>query len=165
MGKAGEKNKRQVVMETPKKGERGKVIGIGVILAVAAFAGVIVFSGRGSPFKAVEAEAGIVRIPLAEVQDGVAHYYTYKGINFFVLQSSDGVIRAAFDACDVCFREKKGYRQEGDFMVCNNCGQRFPSAKINVLRGGCNPAPLDRQVQGQYLTVKVSDIERGRIYF
>ncbi len=81
------------------------------------------------------------------------------------MKSSDGVMRAAFDACDVCFREKKGYRQEGDVMVCNNCGQRFPSTKINVLKGGCNPAPLGRTVQGDSLVINASDIEQGGWYF
>jgi uncharacterized membrane protein len=50
-------------------------------------------------------------------------------------------------------------------MVCNNCGQRFPSTKINVLKGGCNPAPLDRRVEGGYLVLRSQDIETGAFYF
>jgi uncharacterized membrane protein len=160
--------KKQVIVET-KKGKKGIALGIGIAALIIAFVGIVIFSGGDSRFKPVEAEAGIVRLPVSEINDGYAHYYTYKSsrgsINFFVLRSSDGVIRAAFDACDVCYREKKGYRQEGDYMVCNNCGQRFLSTQINVIRGGCNPAPLDRYVEGQYLVFKASDIEKGRIYF
>lgn len=96
-------------------------------------------------FETVEPKNGAVTIPVADVSDGEAHYYTYeipgKNINFFLLKSNDGVIRAAFDACDVCFREKKGYSQDGDFMVCNNCGMRFHSSRINEVKGGCNPSP------------------------
>jgi uncharacterized membrane protein len=110
-----------------------------------------------------------VRIPVSEVNDGDAHYYSYDSngvkIRYFVLKSSDGVIRAAFDTCDVCYKEKKGYRQDGDDMVCNNCGQRFASVKINEEKGGCNPAPLDRTVVGNDLVIKTSDIESGRWYF
>ena len=29
-------------------------------------------------------------------------------------------------------------------MVCNNCGQKFSSDLINEIKGGCNPAPLER---------------------
>ena len=29
-------------------------------------------------------------------------------------------------------------------MVCLNCDQRFPTDKVNVVKGGCNPAPLKR---------------------
>jgi len=103
------------------------------------------------------------------MSDGHAHFFTYDSgrgkVHFFILKSSDGIIRAAFDSCDICFSERKGYRQEGDFMVCNNCGQIFPSTKINELRGGCNPAPLERQMEGEYLVLKTSDIEFGSMYF
>ncbi|MCK5560200.1 MAG: DUF2318 domain-containing protein [Thermoplasmata archaeon] len=110
-----------------------------------------------------------ISIPVSEVNDGDAHYYSYDSngvkIRYFVLKSSDGVIRAAFDTCDVCYKEKKGYRQEGDDMVCNNCGQRFASVKINEEKGGCNPAPLDRTIDGNDVVIKISDIENGRKYF
>ncbi|MDW7774310.1 MAG: DUF2318 domain-containing protein [Desulfobulbaceae bacterium] len=120
-------------------------------------------------FQTVQAENGVVRIPLKSIDNGEAHYFTFKAqgknINFFVLQSRDGIIRAAFDACDVCFPEKKGYSQAGDFMVCVNCGQRFHSSKINVLKGGCNPAPLNRATSGEDLVITTSDIISGFRYF
>jgi uncharacterized membrane protein len=112
---------------------------------------------------------GAVRLPVSTFDDGQARWYTYpagpKEIEFFVLKSSDGIIRAAFDACDVCFLAKKGYRQEGDDMVCNNCGQRFPSKLINEVRGGCNPSPLERTIEGDELVIKVEDILAGADYF
>ncbi|MDD3312255.1 DUF2318 domain-containing protein [Pseudodesulfovibrio sp.] len=120
-------------------------------------------------YAAVEPENGRVVIPADDVSDGAAHYYHYKkdgrDVKFFVLKSSDGVIRAAFDACDVCWREGKGYSQEGDFMVCNNCGQRFHSARINEVRGGCNPAPLDRAVEHGDVVISEADILAGAGYF
>lgn len=164
-------DKREAVVSGPaKKGSKSTLVGVGVAVLAAALVGFIIFGGGGTtPFTVVSAEAGVVKLPVSEIGDGKAHFFTYKGagkaVNFFVLRSSDGVIRAAFDACDVCYREKKGYRQVEDLMVCNNCGQQFPSVKVNVLRGGCNPAPLDRQVQGQYLVLKASDIETGASYF
>jgi uncharacterized membrane protein len=110
-----------------------------------------------------------VTIPISSVNDGKAHFYNYDSsgvkIRYFVLKSSDGVYRAAFDTCDVCYDAKKGYHQENDVMVCNNCGQRFSSVKINEEKGGCNPAPLDRSVEGNNLIIKHDDIENGRWYF
>ena len=154
------------------KGKSGKSLSVGIVagVLVAAAAAFLLFGGGpSSGFATVKAEAGgTVRIPLSEISDGQAHFYTYKGnksINFFVLKSSDGVIRAALDACDVCYASKKGYRQEGDTMVCNNCGQRFPSARINEVKGGCNPAPLNRYIDGQYLVLNAQDIETGAFYF
>jgi uncharacterized membrane protein len=75
------------------------------------------------------------------------------------------VIRAAFDTCDVCYPEKKGYRQEGDFMVCNNCDQKFRTDLINVVKGGCNPAPLQRELQGDQVVIRLAALEEGSWYF
>lgn len=121
------------------------------------------------PYPLAVAEDGAVRLPLATFDDQKAHFYTYvhKGrpIEFFVLKSKDGIVRAAFNACDVCFQSKKGYHQEGDEMVCNNCGNRFPSNRINEVRGGCNPSPLGRAVEGDTLVILVEDIVKGLGYF
>lgn len=117
----------------------------------------------------VRAENGKVSIAVSDVSDGQAHYFKYKAgdqpVSFFVLKSSDGVFRAALDACDVCFRALKGYRQEGDFMVCNNCNQRFESTMINVVNGGCNPAPLTRIVAGDQIVLHEKELIDGRRYF
>jgi len=111
----------------------------------------------------------VLSLPLSTFDDGHAHYYNYQTesgfVEFFVLKSSDGVVRAAFNACDACFPAQKGYRQEGDEMVCNNCGQRFSSVRINEVRGGCNPAPLDRKGTGSELAIHVNDILAGSGYF
>jgi len=121
------------------------------------------------PYPLVEAEDGTVRLPLATFDDYQAHHYTYmhdgRPIEFFALMSRDGTVRAAFNACDVCFESRKGYTQDGDYMVCNNCGRRFPADQINVVRGGCNPSPLDRTVEGDNLVIQAQDIVRGQQYF
>jgi uncharacterized membrane protein len=115
------------------------------------------------------AENGAVRFPLSTFDDHKAHHYTYmhegRPIEFFVLKSRDGVVRAAFNACDVCFLAKKGYTQDGDEMICNNCGRRFPADQINVVHGGCNPSPLRRSVEDDTLVIEVEDIIHGQGYF
>ena len=112
---------------------------------------------------------GQLEIPVAGVSDGKAHHFQVKAddgtmVTFFVLKSADGVIRAAIDACDVCYRSGLGYYQEGDFMVCKNCGQKFASNKINVIKGGCNPAPLNRTVVGDKLVINMKDISMNSWY-
>ncbi len=108
-------------------------------------------------------------IPVSKVNDGKAHHFKVKAddgtmVTFFVLKSKDGIIRAAIDACDVCFQSGKGYVQEGDKMVCINCGQKFDSNKINVIKGGCNPAPLKRKVVGDKLIISMNDINTNSWY-
>jgi len=138
---------------------------IAVLLAGAAFFGLapIVEGGPPSP-------AAMVSYPVKDFADGKVRFYEYKAdsnirIKYFVIRSSDGMIRAAFDACDVCWPEGKGYFQQGDFMVCRNCGRKFASIRVNEIKGGCNPAPLNRQVVGDAVMIKVADILEGKGYF
>lgn len=129
----------------------------------------VAFSFFGSKFKSLTPESGILKIPAKKINDSRAHYFKVKAddgtmVSFFTLKSKDGIIRAAIDACDVCYRSGKGYVQEGDFMVCENCGRRFPSSRINVIKGGCNPAPLERKIEGDYLEIKMADINKNSWY-
>ena len=122
------------------------------------------------PYPLIEANAsGTIEFQLSTFDDYVAHYYTYlnndQSIEFFVLKSEDGVVRAAFNACDVCYGALLGYSQNGQIMVCNNCGSQFPADRINIVQGGCNPSPLDRNVEGNFLVINVEDIIRGGSYF
>lgn len=145
-----------------------------VILSVAAIF-VIWGGGKGANalyqgHKTISAAGQEVRIPVAEVSDGKARFYSYtlpdgQQISFFVVKSSDGIVRAAFNACDVCYEKRRGYHQEGDDMVCNKCGRHFPSDSVNEVTGGCNPAPLKRAVEGDHLVIRASDLQRGAFYF
>jgi uncharacterized membrane protein len=169
MGNSG-KTKKDIVTEGGKKQDTVKLVAIGAVLGVILVGAFFVLTtGGSSEAQTVTSRDGMVKLALADVGDGKAHHYRFteggKEIKFFVLKSSDGVVRAAFDACDVCYREKKGYRQEGDLMVCNNCGQRFPSVKINEIKGGCNPAPLTRKIDGDSLVMYTTDILEGGFYF
>lgn len=122
----------------------------------------------GGP-KEVKAQAGTVAIPLADVSDGKAHFYTLKAggkqVQFFAIKSKDGQVRTALNACDVCYREKKGYAQEGDTMKCVNCGMRFASNRIGEVKGGCNPHPLPRATDAKNLLIREADLAAGAGYF
>jgi uncharacterized membrane protein len=127
------------------------------------------FSLWSSGPAAITPEKGVLSIPIKDINDGEAHHFKVKAddgtmVTFFTLKSRDGIIRAAIDSCDVCYKSGKGYFQRGDFMVCENCGQRFASNKINVLRGGCNPAPLRRRVVSDKLVINMTDINANVWY-
>lgn len=146
------------------------VVLLAVVLSVGLFAPIDGYTfSLFSKYTSVKESHGEIGFDVAEVSDGKAHYYSYqdgnKTIKFFIVKSPDGIIRAAFDACDVCFSAKKGYNQEGDFMVCNNCGQKFHSNRVNVVEGGCNPAPLKREKKDDQLVIKVADLLPGSRYF
>jgi len=174
-------HKKAEVLGTDKKKKflPYTLIAICAILVVGA---VILFQGNGltSQNRTLAQNTGegnkgkspsqVVTYPVSLFDEGKAKHFEFRADNgitvkYFVLKSSDGVIRAAFDACDVCWPSGKGYFQEQDKMVCRNCGKRFASVKINVVKGGCNPAPLNRKIDGDNLVIRVADILEGQTYF
>ena len=141
-----------------------------LLIATVTISGCSSSSTAGKSGGLVTPTNGKLEIAVAEISDGKAHHFQVKSddgtmVTFFVLKSADGVLRAAIDACDVCYRSGLGYYQEGDNMVCKNCGQKFASNKINVIKGGCNPAPLNRSVENGKLVIQVKDILDGKQYF
>ncbi|MDC8451035.1 MAG: DUF2318 domain-containing protein [Nitrospira sp.] len=149
-------------------------LAIGVVLALGAVVvGFLAFGQRGNASdkgQQVVAVNNEVRIPLSDVNSGEAKFYQYtasnnKVVRFFVIKSSDGVYRAAADACDVCFRGKMGYHQEGDDMVCKKCGRHFASKDVNEVTGGCNPDGIPRTVQGNNLVIQTAELEQRTVLF
>ncbi len=167
------REQKRAQFEEPRGKTTMHIVLAGVALLIVAGAAFAFVSARGGGATAATdtqtAPGGDVTIALADVSDGKAHFFSYDAggtqVKYFVLKSPDGKVRAAFDACDVCYAQKKGYRQEGDEMVCNNCGRRFPSTKINEVEGGCNPSPVNRTIKGETLVLKTADLQAGVQYF
>lgn len=156
--------------------------GMGIMVAVVLLAGIgsLAYSGvlsvlfKKSPAESAKAagvvqNADAVRIPLKALDSGKALFLSLESegrqFYYFALKSPDGAYRAALDACDVCYRTNRGYRQELDEMVCNNCGQKFASDKIGEVKGGCNPHPLARRIEGPYLVISKAEIVARKDYF
>jgi len=169
--------KKAQFSEEPKKKSKTTPVLIVVVLALAAVGAYLVFSASrdnpaGTPIASSASPASDsrdIKIALADL-NGTAKFFDYKTVDnkpmrFFVIKSSDGVYRAALDACDTCYHAKKGYHQEGDDMICNNCGLHFHSAKINEVHGGCNPVALPRNVEGNQLVIKANELDSRAGYF
>lgn len=143
------------------------------------FAGVLmatfIFNATGYAFsfgkyEKVKVANGIVSIPTSKVDSGKARYFKFsdkgKEISFFIVKANDGTYRTAFDACDACFREKKGYEQQGNMMVCKNCNMRFATDRIGPHAvGGCNPSHLPSTRSGNNIIIKAADLKEGARYF
>jgi uncharacterized membrane protein len=166
--------KKAAVLGTAKKSRIPLFGGILVVILIAVAAALMYLNqsdGNPSAIASAPAAAGStsVSFPASLFEDGKAHHFEHVDgkhtIRYFILKSSDGIIRAAFDACDVCWPAGKGYYQEGDHMVCRNCGRRFASVLVNEVKGGCNPAPLNRNLENDKLVIKIKDILEGRQYF
>lgn len=76
-----------------------------------------------------------------------ARFYPIKvdGVSMEVLAVKDtqGNIRTAFNTCQVCYTSGKGYYvQQGDKLVCQNCGNQYAVDQVEIQSGGCNPWPI-----------------------
>ena len=109
-------------------------------------------------------------IPLSDIGNN-AKFYSYDAggvvVRYFAVKGSDGDAHVAFDACDVCYKAKKGYRQQGDVMECINCGLTYP---INGLGsentgGGCWPSYLPMRIDGNDVVIGRSDLEQKKWMF
>jgi uncharacterized membrane protein len=167
------KNKEELEAARRKNAFMKGMLAIVILIAIIALVFVDVGGGPdkpsdySTPYEIIGDE---VVIPLADITTSAKFYsYSSSGTNvkFFALIGSDGDVHTAFDACDVCFDAKKGYYQDGNQMVCRNCGQRFTTNQIGTSNqgGGCWPGYLDRTVEGGYVKIKISDINSGRYYF
>ena len=168
------KQKKQAVLEKKSKGFPFPVILTAVIIILAA--GAVFYHTSGlrqgleTDARPIVPENGFFVFEAAMHSDHKARHYVYRAdtgqsIRFFILKSPDGVLRSAFDACDFCWESNMGYVQDGDFMICLNCGMRFHADLINVETGGCNPAPLNSRLTEGKLVISEEDVLEGAGFF
>jgi high-affinity iron transporter len=110
-----------------------------------------------TPAKTLVAENGQVRIPLSELTDQSLHFYTadVNGtvVRFLVIHQLNGNYATALDACQICGRA--GYRQEGQNIICRNCGASIYVPSIGE-RGGCNPISVKSTIADGEVIVDLS---------
>ena len=109
------------------------------------------------PAQVLVAQDNQVRIPLADLQDTAVHFYTADVnstvIRFLVIHLNSGDYATALDACQIC--GTSGYRQEGQNVVCRNCGATIYLPSIGE-NGGCNPIPVKSRVDAGAVIVDLS---------
>ena len=91
-------------------------------------------------------KGGFLTIPIADLSQKASFYKADldgTDVEIVALKDSKGNLRTAFNACQVCYSSGKGYYvQDGDYLVCQNCGNSFTIDQVGVASGGCNPWPI-----------------------
>ena len=147
-----------------------QVVLTGVLMVALLVGAASVFAFSLGKYEKVKVTDGVATIPVEKLSDGKAHFYKFeaggKEITFFAAKAADGCIKTAFDACDSCYKSKKGYEQQGDKMNCKNCNQKFAINRLGPnATGGCNPGYLPHQQSGNSITISVNDLKGGARYF
>jgi uncharacterized membrane protein len=119
---------------------------------------------------AVDVQESAIRIPISEVSTS-AKWYTYDSdglkVRYFLVKGTDGKIHLGTDACDVCYKNKKGYQQDGNVLTCNNCGQTFAINNLGEenLSGGCWPSYLPMKIENNYVIIQRTDLNAKEFMF
>ncbi|MDR2770653.1 MAG: DUF2318 domain-containing protein [Clostridiales Family XIII bacterium] len=177
-----QKNNRQTDIK-PQSGAAAKnprrtgltvVIALAV-LATAAFAIKGGFGdaggGTGGGSAALVRDADLV-IPLSEVST-TARFYPVEIagtlLEVIAVEAPDGTVRTAFNTCQVCYDSGRGYyEQDGDVLVCQNCGNRFRMDQVEVQSGGCNPVPIfpqNKTVSDENITISDEFLTEAKVIF
>jgi len=117
----------------------------------------------------VTAQEGNIIINTSALSKGSSRHYRYqeggKSIKFFVVRDGQNTIRAALDACDVCWKSSKGYKLADGAMMCVSCGMKFPLNRIGIASGGCNPHPFRFRTENNFLLITAQELMLGANYF
>lgn len=128
---------------------------------------------RGNDTKeAVLNENGDFVISTSDITETAA-FYAYneldKKMEIIAVKATDGTIRTAFNTCQVCYSSGKGYYvQEGEFLVCQNCGNRFGMDEVALTKGGCNPVPITDEYKTEadgVITIPKEFLEEAQVIF
>lgn len=128
------------------------------------------FSGLfGDSVEKVTAQNGVVALDMKELAKGQSRHFQFQEgkttIRFFVVRDNQGALRAALDACDVCWHADKGYKLRDGAMLCVNCGQTFALGRIGDVKGGCNPHPIAFTAEGNVVSMTTTELLAGAGYF
>lgn len=122
---------------------------------------------RQSNFERVSPGAdGQVAIDVAALKDGEVHFYRFlnranQEVKFFVGRDVQGVVQVGFDASEVCAKRKRGFKADGEWMVCRTCDKSFRLSETNSNPGGCAPLAMAHRLVGSQLILAESDILAG----
>lgn len=111
-------------------------------------------------------------IPKEEITEKAKFYsIDIEGTRLEVVavEAPDGTIRTVFNTCQVCYDSGRGYyKQQGDVLVCQNCGNQFSMDRVEVETGGCNPWPVldeNKTVTDESITISYDFLKESKGIF
>ena len=158
---------------------RGKKLGIAVLIAIALLVvggGLLAGQNFGSKAAKNSSAKAVIDNDLVIQTKNVtekAGFYPVKidgtDMEVIAVKASDGTIRTAFNTCQVCNNSGKGYyKEEGNQLVCQNCGNRFGMDDVEVTKGGCNPVPITdeyKSTSNDTITISKDVLKQATVLF
>jgi len=145
------------------------------LLASTLLAVVLLLSpGCGPPnqkvYPVLPLQDGVVKVDLSAIENGSGVFFTYpastgRNVDYFVYKDSSGKARGVLDACRTCYRWRKGYRLDGNQVVCRKCDMKFSLDGLHEGTGSCVPIGIRSSTENDTLTIPVTELEAGAKYF
>lgn len=153
-----------------RKQDMKSLITVSAILVF--IAAVFIIKGSFGKKDTAVSNGGNIVISKSDVTS-IAKFYPYKAGNtnmeVLAVKAPDGTIRTAFNTCQVCYASGRGYyKQDGDELVCQNCGNRFRTSQVEKIKGGCNPVPIvseNKTDNGSEITIPQEFLEQNKEMF
>lgn len=167
-----EKSKKPSAARAAKKKNHGLLFVMAAVVIVCAAVVLFARDGFGASGNEIDdvgtnAKAAVVvgagealAISASDITEDASFYSVEVDgtrMEVIAVRDSQGEIRTAFNTCRVCYGSSRAYYvQEGDYLVCQNCGNRFSMDRVGLESGGCNPWPItenDRMIAGDDVSI------------
>ena len=125
---------------------------------------------RHTVYPVLPVEEGVVKVDLAGISNSSGLFFTYlsssgRNVDYFVYRNSAGTPNVVLDACRTCYRWRKGYRLDGDHVVCIKCDMRFSLDSLDEGTGSCIPIHVDAAVSDGSMAIPSAELEEGSKFF
>lgn len=111
----------------------------------------------------------IVKKDITETATFIPYNIGDTKMEIVAVMAPDGTIRTALNTCQVCWDSGRGYyKQEGDELVCQNCGNRFKISQIEKMKNGCNPVPITGEGKadnGDTISISGDELAKYKSFF
>jgi uncharacterized membrane protein len=139
---------------------------------IVASLGILFGCGRqpNTVYPVLQEKGGLIRVDISAMSTSSCRFFTYpsrsgRNVDYLVYKDSAGTARVTLDACRTCYRWRRGYRLEGEEVVCVKCDMRFPLDGLAEGTGSCVPIKVPAAIEGGTLVISASDLEEGARYF
>lgn len=96
----------------------------------------------------------------------IDHDSNGTAMQMMLYKEDDGTVHGALNTCQVCAGSPYAYfEQEGNDVVCQNCGNHFSVNAIGDVHGGCNPVPLEMSEEGKYVLIDTAILDENAAAF
>ncbi len=148
------------------------IVAVAAVYGVDSITGKKASSGEGKKTEIAVAKDSDIVIGVKDITETATFYpanINGTDLEVIAVKAPDGTIRTAFNTCQVCYGSGKGYyEQEGDKLVCQNCGNRFGMGDVEVTKGGCNPVPITneyKKVDAETITISKDFLTEATVIF